>query len=70
VAGKGSLPHEIHVYGNRGEGRCVLVREGHEDIVLSDSMAIGAIEATVEVGSIPKVKLELYARLIHHPPAQ
>jgi hypothetical protein len=65
MASKGSLPHEIHIYGNRGEGRCVLVREGHDDIDLSAIFAVTGVEAAVAVGSLPKVKLEIIARLIH-----
>lgn len=61
------LPHEIRVYGMDGRGKCVLVREGEDDIDLSALLAITAVESRVDVGCSPRVKLEVVARLVHVP---
>ena len=64
---RGLLPAEIHVHGVTGNGKCVLVREGHDDIDLSDILAISSVCAEVTVGEIPKVTLTVVARLVHNP---
>lgn len=61
------LPHEIRVYGNTGTGRCVLVREGEDDVDLTSLLAIKRVTADVKVAHVPTVTLTVVARLVHNP---
>lgn len=63
----GGIPPEIRVHGSFGQGRCILVREGKDDVDLSDLLAIFSVTAEVKVGEMPVVSLKVAGRLVHVP---